>query len=88
MGTGGTGKPNPFREVFGLLHDPTLRLGAGRGTGDDIEGGDRDGVSAGSGQELEEEGEFAGRSTGVNEAMLSSSRIAVSFRAVIDQLQR
>jgi hypothetical protein len=58
----------------------------------DLEGGltDLDGLSGREdANQHDEEGEFAGRGLGgSNTALLSGSRIAVSFTAVIQQLQR
>jgi hypothetical protein len=58
----------------------------------DLEGGLTDLDSLSGRQDMnqhDEEGEFAGRGLGgSNTALLSGSRIAVSFTAVIQQLQR
>lgn len=65
--------------MFGLLHDPIL---ASSGTAADEEGGDA-GVSLHGG---DQEGQFAGRAANASVALLSASRVAVRFPAVVDWL--
>lgn len=73
--------PNPFREAFGLLHDPSLRLHGAYGADEEDEEGGR-------GQILEEEGEFTGRKGSANMATLGATRISVSFPAIVETFCR